>query len=122
MHTSRYTLTILLFVACALFSACGGASDTPTSPSAGVETLGNRGPVPPVTNPPPSTGTCVASQAQWAVGERASIELLERARVAAGAGVARFLRPNEAVTTDYSPARLNLGLDSRDVVTHVTCW
>jgi hypothetical protein len=49
------------------------------------------------------------------------MELLERARDAAQANVARFIRPNEPVTLEFSPARLNLGLDARDIVTSVTC-
>lgn len=59
--------------------------------------------------------------AQWAIGEAKSDALLERARVAAGAGSARFLRPNEPVTLEYVGSRLNLGLDLRDLVRTVVC-
>ena len=61
------------------------------------------------------------TKAQWAVGQPASDELLERARVAADAGSARFLRPNQPVTMEYLGSRLNLGLDARDVVYSVVC-
>jgi hypothetical protein len=47
--------------------------------------------------------------------------LLERARVDAGAASARFLRPNDPITTEYSGSRLNLGLDARDIVRSVVC-
>lgn len=63
----------------------------------------------------------MADLAQWAVGRPASAALLERARVDATASVARFIRPNEAVTLEYSPARLNLYLDQRDIVRGVAC-
>jgi hypothetical protein len=63
----------------------------------------------------------VADLAQWAVGRPASATLLERARVDATASIARFIRPNEAITMEYSPARLNLYLDERDIVRSVIC-
>ena len=49
------------------------------------------------------------------------MDLLDRARDAAQASVARFIRPNEAITMEFAPWRLNLGLDAQDVVTSVTC-
>lgn len=109
--------------------ACGGGTDfrpVPTSPSPDqqADADGNvaRPPQPPGQNPPPATGTCVAELAQWAVGRTASTALLERARVDATASIARFIRPNEAITMEYSPARLNLWLDERDVVRSVVCF
>ena len=80
-----------------------------------------RPPQPPGPEPPPATGTCVVEQAQWAIGRPASSSLLERARVDATASIARFIRPNEAITMEYSPARLNLYLDEQDVVRGVVC-
>jgi hypothetical protein len=58
---------------------------------------------------------------QWTVGQPASDDLLERARAAAGAKSARFLRPNQPVTLEYLGSRLNLGLDARDIVRSVAC-
>jgi hypothetical protein len=49
------------------------------------------------------------------------MELLERARHAAQASVARFIRPSERITTEFSPSRLNLVLDEQDVVASVSC-
>jgi hypothetical protein len=107
---------------------CTGGSDgrpSPNAPSAERQTgsSGNeaRPPQPPRPDPPPATGTCIASQAQWAVGEPASAALLDRARRDATASVARFIRPNEAITMEYSPARLNLYLDEHDVVRSAVC-
>jgi hypothetical protein len=76
-------------------------------------------PSPPV--PPASSGSCDATKVQWAIGEPASNALLVRARVAAGAESARFLRPNQPITMEYLGSRLNLGLDARDIVRSVVC-
>jgi hypothetical protein len=107
---------------------CAGGSDvrsTPTSPSteqnAASSDGATRSPQPPRPDPPPATGTCVADAAQFAIGRPASAALLERARLAATASIARFIRPNEAITLEYSGARLNLYLNGRDVVQGVTC-
>ena len=94
--------------------------DAPSEPIGSVRPPSDRSPTPPP-QPPPASGTCDASKAQWAIGERATNEVLERARTAAQAATARFIRPNEAITLEYSPGRLNLGLDKRDVVMGVTC-
>ena len=115
----------MLLSAGLLTSACGGTSDTFTSPSAIApsDPIGSsdRGPVPPSPPMPPGTGTCVASQAQWAIGERESDALLERARSAAQASIARFIRPNEPITLEYLASRLNLGLNQQGIVASVSC-
>jgi hypothetical protein len=76
-------------------------------------------PAPPVA--PPETAKCDASKAGSAIGSQATAEVLERARVAAGASVARFLKPNQPVTMEYLESRLNLGLDDKNIVTSVRC-
>jgi peptidase inhibitor I78 family protein len=63
----------------------------------------------------------VATEAQWAIGERAGNGVLERARIAAGASTARFLLPNQVITMEYLGSRLNLELDDRQVVRAVRC-
>jgi hypothetical protein len=75
----------------------------------------------PQPEPPPSSGTCVASKAQWTLGEKASAQLLERARLDAEASVARFIRPNEAITMEYHNSRLNLYLNEDEVVHSAVC-
>jgi Peptidase inhibitor I78 family len=119
MRVYRSLLTSV-FIASLLTGACGGHGEPSTRPPS-VAPSDPRGPVPPPQPTPPSSGTCDAAQAQWAVGEPASNDLLERARVAAKASIARFIRPNEPITMEFSPARLNLGLDKHDVVASVTC-
>jgi hypothetical protein len=124
----RRVLSMSVVVVSLWSIGCAGGSDvrsTPTAPTpdqnAGSSEGATRPPQPPRPEPPPATGTCVAEQAQFAVGRPASAALLERARVAATASVARFIRPNEAITMEYSGARLNLYLNERDVVRGVVC-
>ena len=107
---------------------CAGGSgvrSSPTSPSSDGNASSSEGTSPPsqppTPGPPPAAGTCVADQAQWAIGRAASATLLERARVDATASIARFIRPNEAVTMEFSPARLNLYLDEHEAVRGVVC-
>jgi hypothetical protein len=114
MHSRTVLLAGMLGASC-LTAACWETA--PTSPSSVAE----RPPQPPTPPAPPSTSSCDSTKAEWAIGQRASDELLERARVAAGAGSARFLRPNQPITMEYLGSRLNLGLDARDVVYSVVC-
>ena len=104
----RRSILMQALLATALLSACSSAIETASSPTQ-------------VPTPPPAAGTCNANQAQFAVGERASDNLLERSKTAAGASVARYLRPNQPVTLEYLATRLNLKLDEKDVVASVTC-
>ncbi|SDS79449.1 MULTISPECIES: I78 family peptidase inhibitor [Pseudomonas] len=64
---------------------------------------------------------CEATAAQFTVGKKASPELLEQARVKAGAQNARFLKPTDMITLEYRSDRLNLNTDNNLVVTRVNC-
>lgn len=55
------------------------------------------------------------------MGQAASADLLERAKTAAGAGSARYLRPNQPITMEFLASRLNLNLNGRDIVDGVRC-
>jgi hypothetical protein len=118
----------IVFVVAAFCSAGCSTTQTVTSPSSIERPIENGAsapsPRPPTSVPPvvaPGAEACDASRAADAVGSPATAEVLERARVAAGASVARFLRPNEIVTMEYLGSRLNLGLDKGNVVTSVRC-
>src|SRR5262245_50811204 len=109
----RTILLASLFIASSsLVIACQGSDNDATSPTPVVSAseAADRGPAP--TRPePPTSGTCDAASARFAIGSRASDALLERARVAAQAAVARFLRPNQPVTMEFLASRLNLNLN-----------
>ncbi|MBX9409216.1 hypothetical protein K5E40_26500 [Pseudomonas baetica] len=64
---------------------------------------------------------CEATAAEFAIGKKASPELLEQARAKAGAQNARFLKPNDMITLEYRSDRLNLNTDSNLVITRVNC-
>jgi hypothetical protein len=81
-----------------------------------------RSTAPTVPSPPSSpSSSCSAANAQFAIGNPASDDLLERARVAAQAASARFLRPNDRVTMEFLASRLNLNLSKQGIVYSAYC-
>jgi uncharacterized lipoprotein YajG len=64
---------------------------------------------------------CNADGARFAVGQPLSPQLEAAARVRAGAGTVRALKPAEAVTMELNGGRLNLDVDARGRVTDVRC-
>lgn len=80
-------------------------------------------PSPPPTEqpPPPVQGACNAEAAQAFVGQVATPDVVEKARVAAGAEMARVLKPGQVVTMEYRSGRLNLDVNEGNVVTGARC-
>jgi Peptidase inhibitor I78 family len=121
--------TEILIVVAALSVVGCSIRETVTAPTSIERPLesgsSNPSPRPPTSTAapivPPATETCDASKAAAAVGLPATAEVLERARIAAGASVARFLKPNQATTREYLAFRLNLGLDQKNIVRSVGC-
>ena len=72
-------------------------------------------------SPAQEEARCDADKARFAVGEIFSPELAVRAGRAAGARSTRKIEPGGAATMDLQPGRLNLELDSRSIVSRVTC-
>ncbi|MEN5046645.1 I78 family peptidase inhibitor [Pseudomonas koreensis] len=68
-----------------------------------------------------SHSRCEAKAAEFAIGKKASPELLDQARAKAGAQNARFLKPTDMITLEYRSDRLNLNTDNNLVVTRVNC-
>jgi hypothetical protein len=117
MVRSNLTMAVLLITA--FVAGCAPTVKAPTSPSVPDGAASSFYPFP-LPSPPPASG-CVASQAQWALGQRATDDLLERARLSAAAAVARFVRHDEQITLEYLVGRLTLFLDSRSNVRSVVC-
>jgi hypothetical protein len=67
--------------------------------------------------PPEPVYQCSADGARFAVGQPLTPQLEAAARVRAGAGTVRVLKPNEAATTELNGGRLNLDVDARNRVT-----
>jgi len=70
----------------------------------------------PLTPETPGAGTCGADAAQGLVGQPASVVQTMRF-----GQTVRILRPGDAVTMDYSAARLNIEIDARQRVVRVGC-
>ena len=64
---------------------------------------------------------CEAKAAEFAIGQKASPQLLEQARSRAGAQSARILKPDDMVTLEYRSDRLNLNTDDNLVINRVNC-
>ncbi len=70
---------------------------------------------------PPATGQCNAQGAQSYVGKVATAGTVEAARKAAGADIARTLKPGQMVTMEYLEGRLNVDVDAANVITGFRC-
>jgi len=88
---------------------------------AGCSSDGGSSKAPEVAAAPGLDGRCEASGANFAIGKPASDALLEQARKASGAQLARVLKPNDAVTLEYRSERLNLHADDKGVISRVNC-
>lgn len=108
------THRLLLPLAAGLLSLAACAATGETEPA------GNANATAPA-EPAPSAPTCNAEAARIVVGQVASAEVVERARIAAGADTARTLAPNQAVTMEYLAGRLNLVVDAGNVVSDARC-
>lgn len=106
--TARAALLTAMLMA---LSACA----TPKSEA------GTPAPAPAPAEPQPTASACDADAARGVIGQVATAERVEEARLAAGAQVARTLEPGQMVTMEYHPSRLNLDVDEANVVTQVRC-
>lgn len=106
MFRSRASLATLLVAAaltgCSTAGSSGGDSAAPAAPA-------------------DHDGRCSASGADFAIGKPGTPELLEQARKASGAQMARILHPHDVVTLEYRSERLNLNVDERGTVSRVNC-
>lgn len=116
----RHNARLFILSAILVLGACSGRDDTATVADAPVASKPDAT-VSPVENAAPVDGGCDHTKAAWAVGQTADGGVLERARLDAGAEVARFLRPGQAVTMDFSARRLNLDVDAKNTVTGARC-
>jgi hypothetical protein len=102
-----------------MLAACT-TSEPVTANGAGTPTA--SAPATPVTptTPAPQRG-CDAEAARTVVGQVATTAVVEQARSAAGAAIARTLKPGQMVTMEFHPSRLNIGVDAGNTITNVRC-
>lgn len=119
MRVCAILLAGLFVASSSLTIACRGTDQNVTSPTPpdSASDSAARGTAP----LPPTSARCDATKAQFAIGSRAGDGLLESARVAAQASVARFLRPNQPITMEFLASRLNLNLTERGIVYSAHC-
>lgn len=112
----------------AMLAACAQQQPLPDQDGGLAQAGGVQESLPAPAQPPAASGPggldddpCDAAAAQSLVGQQASDEIIERARVAAGAGMARTLHPDQAVTMEYRAGRLNIDIDHAGVITGFRC-
>ena len=71
--------------------------------------------------PGPRGGACDAGPAKSAIGKQSTAAVIEKARVSAGAAMARVLHPNQPTTLEFNHERLNLLVDGAGRITAVRC-
>lgn len=64
---------------------------------------------------------CNSDAVQHFVGRTATPEVLEQARQLSNAERARILRPDDIVTLEYDPRRLNINTDANMKIERVSC-
>lgn len=105
---ARIVHTVVLLAASAL-AACGS---TPPPKPATAAVAAAPAPLPP---------RCDPGAARIVIGRLADAATIESARAAAGADLARVLRPDQAGVQDYRAGRLNLYLDVQRRIVSVGC-
>lgn len=80
-------------------------------------------PAPPMSDPtPPQSVSCNADAAKAnAMGQVATAQVVEQARIDAGARMARVLKPGQMVTMEYAEGRLNIDVDAKHVIINLRC-
>ncbi|WP_436593131.1 I78 family peptidase inhibitor [Pseudomonas aeruginosa] len=114
MPLKQFSSALVLAV---LLTGCSSNGDGPSTEGASVATGSASAPA----ATPAADGRCDANAVQAYVGKQASAAIVEEARRAAGAEVARALRPHDAVTMDYNPRRLNIDVDDTLVIKRLSC-
>jgi hypothetical protein len=118
MRLSLFLIATLGLSACATQQDATPPANATPKADMGIENV----PAAPATYVPAQPASaCNADAAKDAMGKQATDDVLEKARIAAGASVARFLKPNMAITMEYRGDRLNLRTDSNDKVVGASC-
>lgn len=64
---------------------------------------------------------CSAQAAQYAVGQKTSVELATELMKKTGSRTLRWVPPRTAVTMDFRSDRLNIAYDDSMVITQISC-
>ena len=114
-------LHIFAFAATLVLAACATKQDDADATPAADAPVASA-PAPASTAAaPPMMESCNADAANGFVGQQATDDVIEQARVAAGAAIARALRPDMVITMEYRGDRLNLRTDTDGKVVGASC-
>lgn len=94
------------------------ASTTTPAQAPAAENASPTSPASPVAD---AAKRCDAGNAQSAVGQAASQDVVNKAVHDSGSSTARVIKPGEAVTMDFREDRLNIEVDAGNMVTAVRC-
>lgn len=108
-------LSLSLIVLSGFIAACSTPVDldSPRTPSSGTASSGSF-----FDN---SEHRCDADPAQTLVGQEINSRTEKKARSLSGSKLVRTLRPNQVITMEYNPERINLRLDDNDIIKTVGC-
>ena len=70
---------------------------------------------------PPPAAQCVAEPAAWAIGRAPTDDVLARIQSDTHSALVRVIRPGDAVTMDYSDARVNVKVNERNAIVGINC-
>ena len=70
---------------------------------------------------PPMQASCNADASRAAIGRLATPDVVEQARIDAGAREARVLHPGQVVTMEYKEGRLNVDVNEREAIVGLRC-
>jgi Peptidase inhibitor I78 family len=119
---SRYAVAVATLLLTMLAACTTSEPATPeASASASTPTPPATGAVPATPAMPPPQRGCDPEAARSLVGQVATAEVVEQARSAAGAEIARTLKPGQMVTMEFHPSRLNIDVDAGNAITNVRC-
>jgi hypothetical protein len=71
--------------------------------------------------PLPPTLACDAVPARGAIGQRATADVLEQLRKDSHAQVVRVIKPGQMVTMEFSAGRVDVRVDTDNVILGVSC-
>jgi uncharacterized lipoprotein YajG len=69
----------------------------------------------------PSSMQCNADNMQAVLGKKATVEVVEQARLGTHSRTARVLRPGQVVTMEFNAQRVDLRVDANDIILAVSC-
>lgn len=119
MTAPRVASGLLALGALLMLPACAQSYSTP--PARSTPAMSASSSPAPAASQPPQGNDCNAAAAQSFLGQRATPELAERARVLAGARRVRVLAFDQIVTKEFMSDRLNLQLGEDGRISQIYC-